>query len=67
MLLKIHPSNYHIEGFTEAVETPELAELATKHDIPSCVDLGSGSLVDLSTLGLRKNHTSAFWLRAWIW
>jgi L-seryl-tRNA(Ser) seleniumtransferase len=57
MLLKIHPSNYHIEGFTEAVEAPELAELAAKHDIPSCVDLGSGSLVDLSSLGLPKEPT----------
>ena len=57
MLLKIHPSNYHIEGFTEAVEGPELAELGKAHDIPSCVDLGSGSLVDLSTWGLPKEPT----------
>ncbi len=57
MLLKIHPSNYHIEGFTQAVEAPELAELAAKHDIPSCVDLGSGSLVDLSGWGLPKEPT----------
>ena len=41
MLLKIHPSNYHIEGFTEAVEAPELATLAAKHDIPSCVEFVS--------------------------
>lgn len=57
MLLKIHPSNYHIEGFTEAVEAPELAKLAAKHDIPSCVDLGSGSLVDLSSWGLPREPT----------
>ncbi len=57
MLLKIHPSNYHIEGFTEAVAAQELAELAAKHDIPSCVDLGSGSLVDLSSWGLPKEPT----------
>jgi len=57
MLLKIHPSNYHIEGFTESVEAPELANLAGAHNIPSCVDLGSGSLVDLSRWSLPKEPT----------
>ena len=57
MLLKIHPSNYHIEGFTEAVEAPELAALAKEHNIPSCVDLGSGSLVDLGKWGLPQEPT----------
>ena len=57
MLLKIHPSNYHIEGFTESVEAPELANLAGAHNIPSCVDLGSGSLVDLSHWSLPKEPT----------
>ena len=57
MLLKIHPSNYHIEGFTESVEAPELAGLAEEYGIPSCVDLGSGSLVDLSQWGLPREPT----------
>lgn len=57
MLLKIHPSNYHIEGFTESVAAAELAKLAREHNIPSCVDLGSGSLVDLSQWGLPKEPT----------
>jgi L-seryl-tRNA(Ser) seleniumtransferase len=57
MLLKIHPSNYHIEGFTESVEAPELAGLAKEYGIPSCVDLGSGSLVDLSQWGLPREPT----------
>ena len=52
MLLKVHASNYHIEGFTAAAPTPELAELANRHDIPLCVDLGSGALLDLRKLGL---------------
>ncbi|HAL43111.1 MAG TPA: L-seryl-tRNA(Sec) selenium transferase, partial [Gammaproteobacteria bacterium] len=47
MLLKIHPSNFYIEGFTEAVDAGALAALAKEHDIPSCVDLGSGSLIPL--------------------
>lgn len=52
MLLKVHTSNYHIEGFTAAVPTPELAALADEHGIPLCVDLGSGTLIDLRKLGL---------------
>ena len=57
MMLKIHPSNYHIEGFTESVDAAKLATLAQEHGIPSCVDLGSGSLVDLSQWGLPKEPT----------
>jgi len=52
MLLKIHPSNYHIEGFTAEVAITDLADLAHRHDIPLCVDLGSGTLVDLARWGL---------------
>lgn len=48
MLLKVHPSNYHVEGFTSEVSNTELVELAGRHDLPFCVDLGSGSLVDLT-------------------
>ena len=54
MLLKVHPSNYHIGDSLESVQAPELATLATAHNIPSCVDLGSGSLVDLSQWGLPR-------------
>ena len=56
MLLKVHPSNYHIEGFTESVDAPELAALAKEHGT-GCVDLGSGSLVELSQWGLPKEPT----------
>ena len=52
MLLKVHPSNFYIGGFSAAVSAAELAELALKQGIPSCVDLGSGSLVDLTKWGL---------------
>lgn len=57
MLLKVHPSNYFIGGFSTEVEAPDLAKLATQHNIPSCVDLGSGSLVDLTRLGLPLEPT----------
>jgi L-seryl-tRNA(Ser) seleniumtransferase len=57
MLLKVHPSNYHIEGFTECVDAKELATLAREHELPSCVDLGSGTLVDLTQFGLPAEPT----------
>lgn len=53
-LMKVHTSNYHIEGFTKAVDEAELVELAQEADLPVIVDLGSGSLVDLSLHGLPK-------------
>ena len=52
MLMKVHPSNFFIEGFTEATGNKELSELASQHNIPFCVDLGSGTLIDLQQLGL---------------
>ncbi|MEM7098312.1 MAG: L-seryl-tRNA(Sec) selenium transferase [Pseudomonadota bacterium] len=57
MMLKVHPSNYHIQGFSAQVEAGELARLAKVHDIPSCVDLGAGTLVDLAKWGLPREPT----------
>jgi len=44
MILKVHPSNYVVEGFTETVRTADLAELAREHEIILMEDLGSGAL-----------------------
>ncbi|MCT4712011.1 L-seryl-tRNA(Sec) selenium transferase [Enterobacteriaceae bacterium H11S18] len=52
LLMKVHTSNYQIEGFTKAVSEAELAELGHGLEIPVVTDLGSGSLVDLSQWGL---------------
>jgi len=52
MLMKVHPSNFYIEGFTEDTGNRELADLGKKHSLPYCVDLGSGTLIDLAAYGL---------------
>ena len=52
MILRVHPSNYRIVGFTATPSVAELAALAHKHNVMIYEDLGSGALIDLSSLGL---------------
>ena len=47
-VLKIHPSNYRIDGFTEQASVAELAELAHRNNVPLIYDIGSG-LLDADT------------------
>jgi L-seryl-tRNA(Ser) seleniumtransferase len=57
LILKVHTSNYRVEGFTAEVRAPELASIATTHGIPLVHDLGSGTLVDLARYGLGREPT----------
>ncbi len=59
LLLKVHTSNYVIQGFASAVEEAELVRLARAHGVPFAVDLGSGALVDFSRWGLPREPVVA--------
>ena len=53
LILRVHPSNYRIVGFTASVTVAELARLAAERGLPLYEDAGSGALFDLSPFGLK--------------
>jgi L-seryl-tRNA(Ser) seleniumtransferase len=57
VILKVHTSNYRIQGFTAEVGAAELASIATEAGVPLLNDLGSGTLIDLSQFGIQKEPT----------
>ncbi len=54
LLLRVHPSNFRIEGFTARPELRELAALGKERGIPVYEDLGSGCVVDLRAFGVQE-------------
>jgi L-seryl-tRNA(Ser) seleniumtransferase len=58
-VLKVHPSNYRIEGFAAQVATATLSSLTRRHGVPLIDDLGSGTIIDLARYGLPHEPTVA--------
>jgi len=54
LLMRVHPSNFRIEGFTGRPSLEELVALGRERGIPVYEDLGSGCLVDLSPWGVHE-------------
>src|SRR5258706_3100553 len=54
LLLRVHPSNFHIEGFTAKPSLQELAGLARERSLPLYEDLGSGCVADLRPFGISE-------------
>jgi L-seryl-tRNA(Ser) seleniumtransferase len=59
-LMKVHPSNYAITGFTSVAQESAIAALAHRHNLPFVVDLGSGTLTDLAQFGLPSEPTPQY-------
>ena len=59
LILRVHPSNYRIIGFTERPSVQEIAQLSRDTGIPSFEDLGSGCLIDLSPYGVKDEPVVA--------
>jgi len=57
LLMRVHPSNYRIEGFTADVDAADLVALGRRAGVPVVEDLGSGALTDLRAYGLPHERT----------
>jgi L-seryl-tRNA(Ser) seleniumtransferase len=53
LILRVHASNYRIEGFTSEVSLRDLTALGRRSGLPVLVDLGSGAFLDVGTAGVR--------------
>src|SRR5438105_14705396 len=54
LLLRVHPSNFKLTGFTDKPSLEELVALSQRRQIPLVEDLGSGCLVDLAEQGITE-------------
>ena len=63
-LLKVHPSNFKMIGFTESPDLKDLVALGREFELPVLVDLGSGCLIDTSQYGLSQEPTPADIIKA---
>jgi L-seryl-tRNA(Ser) seleniumtransferase len=59
LLMRVHPSNFRIEGFASKPGLQELAALARERGLPLYEDLGSGCVTDLTPFGIREPRVDA--------
>ena len=59
LLLRVHPSNFRMIGFTERPTLEEFVELGRKRNVPTFEDLGSGCLFDLEGIGIKDEPVAA--------
>jgi L-seryl-tRNA(Ser) seleniumtransferase len=57
LILRCHPSNFRISGFTEEADIQELVSLGKEYGLPVMDDLGSGALLDLTQFGIAYEPT----------
>jgi L-seryl-tRNA(Ser) seleniumtransferase len=66
LLLRVHPSNFRMIGFTERPALEDFVELGKRRNIPTFEDLGSGCIVDLRPVGVADEPVAADSIRAGI-
>ncbi len=54
-ILRVHPSNFRVVGFTESAATEDLVRLGRERGLPVIEDFGSGNLLSLAPLGFQKS------------
>jgi len=64
VLMRVHPSNFRMVGFTERPELGELLKLAKERNLLLLEDLGSGCLLDFSPLGIRDEPPAGLSVKA---
>ncbi len=64
LLLRVHPSNFRMIGFTERPALETFVDLGSRRSIPTYEDLGSGCLIELESLGISDEPVAAHSIRA---
>jgi len=64
LILKVHQSNFNMDGFVHQVEAKELKKLGERYNLPVIVDLGSGTFLNTENFGLKHEPTVQESIRA---